>query len=587
MDRRGDSSSVAGIRHVPEKGNSLCNAKRSKTMRKMAVAILVSAGAVSFTALLASGLVLGFKMILPMAVVFHLVAVLYALCFLAGFFFIKGLLWIGIRKSKKVFDENDRQFFYWTLFIFWMCFCLASWVINHFIFDYRFNWTSFLGNLGILLFTIFLLLTTFEWKKGRRLFFYSSIPLLAISVVSLFLSLFTNEKANPNKRPSHELLTSLPYARWVSEEKTPIKLGVVQYDPGRSCPGLNIYSSRSSEATYLMDMKGKILHTWSVQKSFKRAYEWVHAALCRNGDLLLIATNKMIVRADWDSKIKWINRFPFHHDLDILENNDICSLSHNYEVISQSFLPLAVGNEYIVLLSPDGMIKKMISLHKIFKNKIPKDDLKRLVEWHLSPRQFVRRIGRAIFPPRDVFGELTDLFHTNTVEVIRKDLNSILKRGNILICSQRLDLVGIVDPVAEKLVWSWGRGELEGPHHPVLLENGNLLIYDNGIRRGYSRILELNPATQDLVWKYQAAPPDRFFSLWGGANQRLPNGNTLITESDRGRVFEITPSGEIVWEFFIPEFQKKDKRRPTIYRMMRITNTKDYPCLNNLEEQSK
>jgi hypothetical protein len=67
----------------------------------------------------------------------------------------------------------------------------------------------------------------------------------------------------------------------------------------------------------------------------------------------------------------------------------------------------------------------------------------------------------------------------------------------------------------------------------------------------------------------------------------LPNGNTLITESDRGRVFEITPSGEIVWEFFIPEFQKKEKRRPTIYRMMRITNTGDYPCLNKLEEQSE
>jgi len=162
MDRRGDSSSGAGIRHVPEKGNSLCNAERSKRMRKIAVAILVSAGAVSFIALLASGLVLGFKMILSMAVVFHLVAVLYALCFLAGFFFIKGLLWIGIPKSYEVFDENDRQRFHWTLFIFWMCFCLSSWVINHFIFDYRFNGTSILGNLGILLFTIFLLLTTLE-----------------------------------------------------------------------------------------------------------------------------------------------------------------------------------------------------------------------------------------------------------------------------------------------------------------------------------------------------------------------------------------------------------------------------------------
>jgi len=587
MDRRGDSSLDRRIRQVGGKGNFLDQAERSIKIRKIAVALLVSAGAVSLIALLASGLVLGFKMILPMAVVYHLVAASYALCLLAGFLFIKGVFWIGILRSEKTIDKNDRRYFHWTLFIFWMCFCLSSWVINHFIFDYRFNWTSFLGNLGILLFAIFLLLTTFEWRKGRRLFLYSSLLLIAISVVSLLLPLFTNEKSNPDKRPSPGLLTSLPYARWVSEEKAPMELGVVQYDPERSCPGLNIYSSRSSETTYLMDMKGKTLHTWSVQKNFKRAYEWVYAELCRNGDVILVATNKMIVRADWDSKIKWINKFPFHHDLDIMENNDIYALSHNYEVISPFFLPLAVGNEYIVVLSPDGMTKKKISLYKIFKDKIPKDDLKRLVEWHFSPRQFIRRIERGIFPPRDVFGGPTDLFHTNTVEVIRKDLSSILTGGNILICSQRLDLVGIVDPIEERLVWSWGRGELEGPHHPVLLENGDLLIYDNGIRRGYSRILELNPMTQELVWEYQAPKPDQFFSIWGGANQRLPNGNTLITESDRGRAFEITPSGEVVWEFLIPEFQKKEKRRPTIYRMMRITNPVDYPCLKKLEEQSR
>ena len=554
-------------------------------MRKIAVLIIVSAGAVSLIALLASGFVLGFKMILPMAVVFHLVAGVYALCFFAGFFFIKGLLWIGI-KSKKAVDDNDRRSFHWTVFMIWTCFCLSSWAINHFIFDYRFNGTSLLGNLGILFFTIFVLLKAFQWRRGTFLFLYSSLTLLAISAVSLGLSLFTSEKPNPNERPSPGLLTSLPYARWVSEKKTPPEVGVVRYDPGRSWPGLNIYSSRSSETTYLMDMKGKIVHTWSVQKDFKRAYEWVYAELCPNGDLLMIATNKMIVRADWDSKIRWINRFPFHHDLDITENDDLYSLSHNYEVIFRSFLPLAVGNESIVVLSPDGVIKKTISLLKIFKDQIPKDDWKRLVEWHFSPRQFVRRMERAIFLPRDVFGAPTDLFHANTVEVIRKDISSILKRGFVLICSQRLNLVGIVDPVEEKLVWSWGRGELEGPHHPVLLENGNLLIYDNGIRRGYSRILELNPATRELVWTYQAAAPDKFFSIWGGANERLPNGNTLITESDRGRAFEITPRGEIVWEFLIPELQEKEKRRPTIYRMMRITNPKDYPCLNGLEDQS-
>ncbi|HJP05426.1 MAG: hypothetical protein QGG67_07840 [Gammaproteobacteria bacterium] len=33
----------------------------------------------------------------------------------------------------------------------------------------------------------------------------------------------------------------------------------------------------------------------------------------------------------------------------------------------------------------------------------------------------------------------------------------------------------------------------------------------------------------------------------------LPNGNTLITESDRGRLLEVSPAGEIVWEYVNPD----------------------------------
>ena len=44
----------------------------------------------------------------------------------------------------------------------------------------------------------------------------------------------------------------------------------------------------------------------------------------------------------------------------------------------------------------------------------------------------------------------------------------------------------------------------------------------------------------------------RFYSRYKSAAQRLPNGNTLITESYCGRMFEVTPDNEIVWEFINP-----------------------------------
>ena len=54
------------------------------------------------------------------------------------------------------------------------------------------------------------------------------------------------------------------------------------------------------------------------------------------------------------------------------------------------------------------------------------------------------------------------------------------------------------------------------------------------------------------VWTYQSSPATNFYSAEISGAQRLPNGNTLITESDGGRLFEVTRRGEIVWNFVNP-----------------------------------
>ena len=56
----------------------------------------------------------------------------------------------------------------------------------------------------------------------------------------------------------------------------------------------------------------------------------------------------------------------------------------------------------------------------------------------------------------------------------------------------------------------------------------------------------------NLDWTYEGTPKERFFTKGSGVAQRLPNQNTLITETDYGRAFEVTPEGEIVWQFFNP-----------------------------------
>ncbi|UCC41837.1 MAG: hypothetical protein JSV96_13350 [Candidatus Aminicenantes bacterium] len=334
-----------------------------------------------------------------------------------------------------------------------------------------------------------------------------------------------------------------------------------------------------------MDMFGNILHTWSANINYKKGYEWPFVKLLKNGDLLEIASKKMLVRMDWHSNIKWLKKISSHHYIDMDENDDIYTLLHNYEVAFWSIIPLPIGNEYVAILSPEGKIKREIPLYKIFKNEIPPDRLKKIAQWLISPKGFVTRIERGIKPPRDIFATPTDIFHSNCVEIIKRDINDVLKKGNVLICSRRLDLIGIFDVKEEKLVWTWGKGQLEGPHNSTILENGNILIFDNGIRRKYSRVIELNPQTEEIVWQYLADPPESFYSYWGGGNQRLPNGNTLITDANNGRVFEITKGGEIVWEFYNTEIDEKEKKRATIYHMMRITDMTNYPFLKDLENK--
>lgn len=186
-----------------------------------------------------------------------------------------------------------------------------------------------------------------------------------------------------------------------------------------------------------------------------------------------------------------------------------------------------------------------------------------------------------------VSGSCFDIMHTNSFEILDKEIEGFCNKGDWLISLRELDLVAVIDPSKEQLVWSWGPGQLEMQHHPSLLENGNILIYDNGTNRGFSRIVELNPLTGRIEWEYRSEPAQEFYSAFRGSSQRLPNGNTLITESDKGRVFEVTREGEIVWEFYNPNTRKGAKERGAIYRMTRITNPEKYGLKIETEKQKR
>ena len=156
--------------------------------------------------------------------------------------------------------------------------------------------------------------------------------------------------------------------------------------------------------------------------------------------------------------------------------------------------------------------------------------------------------------------------------------------NNVIISSRQSSFVAIIGRDG-KVAWRIGPDFLEsselralrqiiGQHHPHIIPKGlpgagNLMVFDNGGASGYgaptpvspdgssvyqragSRVLEINPKTLELVWSYTGP---RLFSTNISSAQRLPNGNTLITEGAPGRLLEVTSDRKIVWEYIYPVF---------------------------------
>ncbi|MBU1124836.1 MAG: aryl-sulfate sulfotransferase [Candidatus Omnitrophica bacterium] len=114
-----------------------------------------------------------------------------------------------------------------------------------------------------------------------------------------------------------------------------------------------------------------------------------------------------------------------------------------------------------------------------------------------------------------------------------------LPNGNTLISLRNFNIVVEVDPdgMVKKTI---GEGVFHHQHDPETLTNGNLLVANHGRPQG---ALEIEPESGRTVWKFEVTKSN----AWPVRDaNRLPNGNTLITGTNR--VIEVSPKGEIVWQ---------------------------------------
>lgn len=389
---------------------------------------------------------------------------------------------------------------------------------------------------------------------------------LVILLAGAFVTLFSFAPGNkPKPAAAHEptpedleAVRALPYVQWDPNANTRL-VGVTRYNPEKSSPGYNLYTN-DHDAIFLMDMKGNYVHKWSLPGRKQCEY----AELQEDGNLLSVCVWDGLFKLDWNSNILWHAPGRTHHDFAILPDQDIVVLSQDLPVEYNKY---QVIFDSILKVSPTG---EVLSHWSTF------DNLKYLQGFH--PPSPLDYSGSGPRPKIDFY----DYYHLNTIETLpdtplgKRDRR--FRAGNLLVCSRHLDWIAILQETSRKVLWSWGPGVLNGPHMPTMLDNGNIMIFDNGTDRGWSRVIEIEPPSGRIVWEYKGNPPKSFFSPWRGSNQLLPNGNILICDAESGRAFETTRRGEIVWEFWNPELLKKQRKR--IYRMMRLPVEQVRPLLN-------
>jgi len=422
--------------------------------------------------------------------------------------------------------------------------------------------------------------------------------------------------------------------------QVPVEDRGIRVNTDRALRGYTLFAPLTSDTTYLVDMEGQVVQTWT---SDLAPSAWLY--MRENGNVVrggrepetsgfggggqggrfqeFTFDGELV----WDFSINDETRLP-HHDVALLPNGNVLAVV--WELQTPEEARRAGRRENLIGdrgLWPDVLVE--------LEPRPP--DLARVVwEWHAwdhliqnldpdlpnygDPPEHPGRIdingddaAASANPPAN---PPTDIFHTNSVAY-----NAELDQ--IILSVPNFNEVWVIDHgttteeargPAGDILYRWGNPRTYGRGTPddqrLGFEHdarwippgspgaGNIMIFSNrtpGPDGTHSRVYEIEPPVDDAgryalpegepfgpaepVWTYA---DDAFDATYISGAERLPNGNTLISSGPQGRLLEVSPEGEIVWEYWSPysgEFLSGNgAANPfSIFRAIRIPD--DHPAL--------
>lgn len=390
--------------------------------------------------------------------------------------------------------------------------------------------------------------------------------------------------------------------------------GTTRYDPTKAYNSFVLFTGGDNVA-HLIDLNGNTVHEW---KDAAAHSTFINPALIggQRGHVLVTLTTaegrgtdllpgrvgggriaETIGELDWDGKPVWKfgEKAPGglaqqHHDWARLPNGNTVVLANVVHAVPGFKLPQLL-DDVVYEVNPSGEVvwTWVASEH--------------LDEFGFSPEQLklVRNADNA------------DYLHVNNLKVVGPNRwyaagDKRFHPDNLIFDARNANFIAIIERKTGKVVWNLGPNyaenggeqrsrkvprpvdQISGQHDAHIIPEGlpgagNLLVFDNQGQAGYppavlpitggSRVLEIDPIKKEIVWQYSGedsgGPSWSFRSTHISAARRLPNGNTFIDEGQSGRLFQVTSTGDIVWEYVNP-FGRSGKDplsgRPTYNRQL-------------------
>jgi Arylsulfotransferase (ASST) len=372
--------------------------------------------------------------------------------------------------------------------------------------------------------------------------------------------------------------------------------GTTRFEPDKAFDSFVLFTGGDNVA-HLIDLNGNSVHEWKDAGSFstlidpalthgERGHVLVTLATAEGSGTHLVPgqvagrVSKTIGELDWDGRIVWEFGSKAPDGL-ARQHHDWARLANGHTVVLANLLHPVPGFRQPVVL--DDVIYEVDEHGAIIWKWVASEHL---AQFGFTPAQ-LQLVRNA---------QTADYLHLNNLKVVGANHwftagDTRFAPDNLLIDSRNANFIAIIDRKSGNVVWHLGPNypqlglalsrklprpldRTSGQHDAHLIPEGlpgagNLLVFDNEGEGGYppvplvvtggSRVLEIDPVRKEVVWQYtgenSGQPAWGFRSAFISDARRLPNGNTFIDEGQTGRLFQVTPTGEIVWEYVNPYFR--------------------------------